>query len=253
MSTITQHTPSYPIRTVPMTRPFVWLARGWEDLMHHFQASFTYGAMVTFMGALILAYERHPLFIAAAMSCFMMVAPILAAGLTELSRCSDLNEEANFDSSLKALRRNHDNLLSFAGFLLVISVIWFAASYWLMAAIIGEVTPTIAQTVWGDVLHNMTGTQLTAYAISGGLLIGLVFALSVVTVPMIIDHHVDARSAMKTSLRVFVKDLPAIAMWGVIILALIAIAFASYLIGMLIIFPLLGHATWYAYQDLVKH
>lgn len=252
MSAASHPIPVYPIRSVPLTRPFVWLACAWNDLLHHRVSSLIYGVIVCSMGALILAFERHPVYIAAAISGFLLVGPILAAGLCELSRCSDSNLPTNFDSSLKALRRNHDSLLGVANRLLLISVSWFVFSYLLMQSTIGTVAPTIDQTVWGDVLRHLSERQIASYLLSGGVLAAIVFALSVVTVPMIVDRHVDARTAIRTSLRVAFKDFPVMLVWGALLVALVAIGFATFLIGMVVIFPLLGHATWYAYRDLVK-
>lgn len=252
MSTIDHPITNYPIRSVPLSRPFIWIASAWDDLLHHRAASLTYGLLVSVLGMIVLAYERHPLFVAAAISCFMLLGPILAAGLCELSRCSDLNEKTDFDTSLKTLRKNHDSLLGVAKTLMVIGVVWFGFSYFVMQSSFGTVTPGIEQTVWGDVYRHLTDTQIAAYIICGGILAAVVLALSVVTVPMIVDRHVSARVAMRTSLRVTGKDFPVMLVWGTLIGLLVAIGFATFLIAMVVIFPLLGHATWYAYRDLVK-
>ena len=252
MSTANHPILVYPIRNVPLTRPFVWIACAWDDLIHHQVSSLLYGVIVCSLGALILAFERHPFYLAATISGFLLVGPILAAGLCELSRCSDANLPTDFDSSLKALRRNHDSLLGVANRLLIISVTWFIFSFLLLQSTIGTVAPAIDQTVWGDVLRHISERQLAGYVICGGVLACIVFSLSVVTVPMIVDRHVDARTAILTSLRVTIKDLPVMLVWGSLIVLLVGIGFASFLVGMVIIFPLLGHATWYAYRDLVR-
>ena len=73
----------YPVHRVPASRPFVWLMQGWDDLWHHRAASLAYGVLVAAMGALILAYQRHPVYITAAMATFLLVGPIITAGLCE--------------------------------------------------------------------------------------------------------------------------------------------------------------------------
>lgn len=65
MATVHHPIDSYPVRSVPLSRPFVWLLEGWDDLLHHRGASLAYGLLVSILGALILAYGRHPFFIAA--------------------------------------------------------------------------------------------------------------------------------------------------------------------------------------------
>lgn len=252
MGTLSAHSPTYPIRVVPLSRPFVWLGKAWGDLLHHRLASLAYGFLVSSLGLIALSYERHPFYVAAAITAFMLMGPIVAAGLCELSRCSDLNEPADFDSSLKALRPNHDSLLGVANRLVILSFAWFVISYLIMRGTIGAVAPPMAQTVWGDMLSYLSRDQITAYLFAGGSLAIIVFVLSVVTVPMIIDRHVDARTAIKTSLRVAMKDFPVMLVWAALIVILVIIGFATFLIGMVVVFPLLGHATWYAYKDLVE-
>ena len=242
----------YIVHRVPLTRPLVWLSRGWEDLTDHPSASLSYGLLVSVMGAIILGLERHPYFIAAAISGFMLVGPIMTAGLCELSRLNQSGELANFDASLKALKRHRGALGRFAQTLLLASIIWYLLSTMLLTAWLGSVGPELSQTMWGDVLRNLSATQLLSYLAIGAALSGTVFALSIVTVPMIIDTHAEAGAAMNTSLRVTWQDLPAVLLWAATIVFLVGLGFATYLVGMVVIFPLLGHATWYAYRDLVE-
>lgn len=252
MTTITSHNPSYPIRSVPLSRPFIWLSRGWNDLLHHRLASLAYGLLVSALGWVAFSYERHPFFVAAAISVFMLMGPVVAAGLCELSRRRDRGETADFDSSLQALRPNRDSLFGVANRLIVISVAWFAISYLLVQSVLESVAPAVGQTLWDDMMVHINQEQIAAYIFTGGVLALMVFVMSVVTVPMIIDRHVDAATAIRTSLRVTVKDFPAMVLWAALIVALVAVGFATFLVAMVVIFPLLGHATWYAYKDLVK-
>jgi len=251
MATVHHQVDTYPVRSVPLTRPFIWLSEGWDDLLHHPSASLAYGLLTSALGALILAYERHPFFIAAVASGFLLVGPILTAGLCELSRCRDQGETANFQSSLLALRRNRSGLLGVAETLSLMAVIWFALSGAIYFGLAGSVAPSLESTVGGDVLRQLSSGQLTAYIAVGGVLATVVFALSVVTVPMLVDRHVDASTAMRMSLRVTARDLPAMLVWAALIVALVFLGFATGLFGMVLIFPLLGHATWRAYRELV--
>ncbi len=150
------------------------------------------------------------------------------------------------------MRRHHDSLLGVANRLLILSAAWFLISYLIMQGTMPAAAPQIGQTVWGDVLSNISADQMAAYVFSGGVLALIVFVLSVVTVPMIVDRHVDASTAIRTSLRASLQDWPAMLVWAALIVALVSIGFATFLVGMVVIFPLLGHATWYAYKDLVK-
>lgn len=241
-----------PVRRVPFTQPLSWLNRGIGDLVYHRGASLAYGALVSVFGGLILIFERHPYFIAAAISGFLLVGPIITAGLCELSRLRQQGEEPSFDASLLVLRRHRGALMRFANILLLCSVAWFLLSSMILHIALGSAGPSVESTVWGDVLAQLSMSQVIGYMAVGGILAGIVFAVSVVSVPMIIDRGVDAGTAMRTSLKATVTDLPAMIVWAAIIAALVGFGFTTFLITMVVIYPLLGHATWHAYRDLVE-
>jgi uncharacterized membrane protein len=252
MATANHSIPSYPVRSVPISRPFVWLLAGWDDLLHHAGASLAYGVLISLLGALILAYGRHPFFIAAVCAGFLLVGPLLTAGLCELSRCRDHGETADFQSSLAVLKRNRDGLLGVAQTLALLAIVWFALSGAIYFGLAGDIAPSLETSMWGYFAAQFTGTQLAAYLAIGLVLYLLVFALSVVTIPLIIERHVEPGIAMRMSLRVTRRDFPAMLVWAVLICALVWIGFATKLFGMVLIFPLLGHATWRAYRELIE-
>ena len=245
-------TQSFPVRRVPLSRPFTWIRLGWDDLLHHRGASLAYGWLVSSLGALILAYNNHPYFVAIAVVAFLVVGPMMTAGVCELSRHRERREPANFQTSLQTLQDNRAHLLHFAGRLIVFGGLWIGLCGAILYAITGSVAPDLSSTLWSDMLPQLSAMQILFYTVGGALLAGLVFAVSVVAVPLIIDRDVDVGSAMRTSLHVAWSDFPAMLVWGALILVMVGIGFATYLIGMVVIFPLLGHATWYAYRDLIK-
>jgi len=245
------HTDTHRISQVPMTRPFIWLGKAWTDLLHHPGASLAYGALTTALGGLILVYQHNPIFVAALASGFLLVGPIITAGVCELSRCRDCGEPTDFQTSLKSLGRNRRGLIKVAQTLLLLAILWFALSAVFLQSALGSFAPSLSSTVWGDVMRQVSSAHLGGYILAGGGLSLVVFALSVVTVPMIIDQHVDAGTAMRTSLRVTRRDFPAMLVWAIIITVLVAVGFAAWLVPMILLFPLLGHATWHAYRDLV--
>jgi len=242
----------YPVHRVPITRPFIWLSEGWDSMMHHRSASLAYGVIVAAMGALILAYDRHPLYIAASIAAFLIVGPVITAGVCELSRSRDHGDRSDFQSSLRALNRNRAHLVSFAEVLAIIALAGFALAAVFLYIGTGTIAPPVETTVWGDVLRQLSGAQIGTYALTFGIVAGIVFVLSVVTVPMIIDRHVDANTAMQMSLKVALKDFPAMIVWAVLIVGLVVLGFATALLGIVFVMPLLGHATWCAYRDTVE-
>ena len=90
------------------------------------------------------------------------------------------------------------------------------------------------------------------YVAIGGVLAIVVFVLSAISIPMLLDRDVDQYTAMATSLVAVGRNIPAMTVWAVLIVALTALGLATFMIGMIFIFPILGHATWHAYRDLTR-
>lgn len=243
---------AFRIHAVPTSRPFLWIARGWEDLWRHPAASLAHGLLVAVLGALILAFSVHPYAIATAGCGFLLVGPLFAFGPCELSRRIERGETADFGAALAPLRHRATAITAFGATLLMLGAAWLVLSWWMLETMLGSAAPAWAQTMWGDVLTHLGASQLMSYAAVGAVLAAIVFALSVVSVPMMLDSGADARTAMLTSLRVTFRDLPAMLVWAVLVVVLVAAGFATFLLGMVLVFPLLAHATWHAYRDLVK-
>jgi len=214
----------FPVHKVPISRPFIWLERGWDDLRHAPLASLAYGWLIASLGALILAYSRHPLILASAILGFLLVGPVVTAGVCELSRRRDHGDTLTFQDSLRGLAAARRGLLGFSALLLLLAMSWFALSALLLSVSGGGVAPDIGSTVWGNVAARLSIEQVSTYAAAFVVLACTVFAVSVVSVPMLIDRHVDAATAIRMSLRVTARDFPA----------------------------MLGHATWHAYRDIVE-
>jgi uncharacterized membrane protein len=93
---------------------------------------------------------------------------------------------------------------------------------------------------------------LLAYVCVGGFFAVLVFAISVVSVPMMLDRNTDGIVAALTSLRAFAANVPAMIVWGALIVLLTGVGFATWFVGLVIVIPVIGHATWHAYRALVR-
>ena len=240
------------IRRVEATRPVVWLQRGWDDFRHLKAVSLAHGALITALGAVLLMLgSSHSYLIAAAISGYLLVGPIMTTGLCELSRRRAAQEPAGFDESLHGLTRNPEGLLYFGLVLAAVAVAWFVLSGVVLQSVLHTSGPSLSDTLWGSVSDVASRSQLLAYIGSGAVLAAIAFALSVVTVPLIIDRHASALDAMWISVQTTFWNLPAMILWAALIVALTAIGFAPFLFGMIVVAPILGHATWHAYKDLI--
>jgi uncharacterized membrane protein len=240
------------IRRVPALRAIVWLQRGWDDLWHMKAASLGHGALITALGAILLMLgSSHPYLVAAAISGYLLVGPIMTTGLCELSRRRAGGEPTGFDESLHGMTRNPEGLMYFGVVLAIVAAAWFVLSGVVLQSVLHTSAPSLGDALWGSLSDASSRPQMLAYIGSGAVLAGVVFMLSVVAVPLIIDRHASALDAMWISVKVTFWNLPAMLVWAGLIVGLTIIGFVPFLFGMILVAPLLGHATWHAYRDLV--
>lgn len=242
------------VQSVAVFRPLTWLGRGAVDLIRCWPANAAHGLLMVALGwVLVLMLGNHPYFVAAAASGFLLLAPIMTTGLCELSRRRAAREPVTFDASLEAIAVNWHALFRFGCVLAAIAVLWFVLSEVLLKSIFNVPAPDVAETYWRGFLDTSNRDQLVSYVATGGVLACLVFLLSVVTVPLVIDRHASAGEAMRVSIRVVAANPMAMLLWAALIVLLMAIGFGTVLFGMIILIPLVGHGTWHAYRDLVRH
>jgi len=239
------------VRHVPALQSIEWLRRGWDDLRHFRSASLTQGAMIAVLGAvLLILFSTHAYLFAAAVTGYLLVGPIMTTELCELSRRREIGQPG--DESQQPATRDARSLFRFGAILGSITVIWFIASATMLQTVLHTSTPTLGMALWGSFTDAISRPELLGYIISGAVLAAVVFSLSVVAVPLIIDRHASATDAMWTSVRVTFANLPAMLVWAGLIVAVTALGFITLLIGMVVVAPLLGHSTWHAYRDLVR-
>jgi uncharacterized membrane protein len=239
------------IRHVSASQPILWLKRGWDDLRTIGMPGIAHGALIAILGGVLLMLgSSHLYFTAAAVTGYLLVGPVMTMGLCELARRRSAREPLGFDESLEPLGRNSEGLTHFGAILALIAAVWFAMSAWLLQSVFSASTPSLAVALWGGP-QAPNARLLLSYVGSGAVLAGIVFAVSVVAVPLIIDRHATASEAIRTSIRAALANLPAMLLWAALIVVMTAIGFLTLLIGMVFIAPLLGYATWHAYRDLV--
>jgi uncharacterized membrane protein len=238
------------VARVALHRPFVWLRAGWLDMRR--PTSLAYGALIVALGWTILVFcGTHPYFIAAAISGFLLVGPLMSAGFCEISRRYSLGQPANFDDSLEGFARNAPALFEFGVILAICAAVWFGISALLLGTVFHIVTPDLRETLYRGFFDSTNRSQVLAYIVIGGILATGVFAVSVVSIPLIIDRHASAGQAMRASVHVVLRNIPAMILWSALILALTVVGYLPLLLGLLVVAPLLGHATWHAYKDTI--
>ncbi|HTX25338.1 MAG TPA: DUF2189 domain-containing protein [Steroidobacteraceae bacterium] len=244
--------PHVEIRHVPVAQSLLWLRRGWDDLRHIGWPSIAHGTLIFTMGAVLLSVgSAHLYLVVAAVTGYLLVGPIMTTGLCELARRRAKGESVGFDESLQAVTRNPSSLAQFGAVLGAIALVWLVASQVAVGSMVHARAPGLDIVLWGSFTAAIDRAQAGAYIGSGAILAATVFTLSVVSVPIIIDRGASATEAMGASARATWHNLPAMLVWSGLIVALTALGFLS-IFGMVVVAPLLGHATWHAYRDLVR-
>ncbi len=245
--------PTSGVRSIGFAAPLGWLARGWQDLWRQPAASLFYGVAIAVAGAAILGVTaRLPYLFAAAIPGCLLVAPMLAAGMYELSRRYLAGEQATLVDSMWAWRRNPSALVGFALLSILAGTAWQVASVVIVALFYkGPALAPMAMMI--EVLVNPQHYLLFfVYMCVGGLLAALVFAVSVVSMPMLVDRRCDLLTALATSVNAVAENPLPLALWATILMLLTGLGFATLLLGMIVILPWLGHASFHAYKDLVR-
>jgi len=249
------------IRPVGLLQPWVWLTLGWQDLRRAPLLSLAHGLLLTLMGWLIvaLAHDRFWL-LAGSVSGFLVVAPMLATSLYAMSRAFERGESVDARLLLRtwtqwqlSLRLQPESYWSLIRFGLLLSL---AATGWVItsSALITLLSPVPIEKPMDFVQHIVLARDnrvFELWTLLGGLMAAPMFASSVVSMPLLLDRQMSVLQSVLTSWKaVLVNPLP-LGLWAFLILWLSLAGMALAFVGLVLVIPLLGHASWHAYRALV--
>ena len=250
------------VRTVGLMQPMTWLVLAWRDMARSGWISFAHGLAITAFGGAILAVAHHRFWLlAGALSGFLVVAPVLATSLYALSRALEQRQEANLGVVLKTWlnwQNSHFNkwgndywcLVQFGALLALAATGWVITS----AAFITLLVPVPVETPMDFMRHVVlanNGWLFELWLGLGSLLAAPIFASSVIAMPLLLDRRASLRVAVLTSWQVVVANPLPMAFWAALILGFTLLGLGSLLLGLIFVMPMLGHASWHAYRDLV--
>ncbi|HTO59881.1 MAG TPA: DUF2189 domain-containing protein [Bradyrhizobium sp.] len=245
-------TPNRWARSLVTGDPLNWLTLGWQDFKTRPAMSVAYGAIiflvsVGFVGGLVALGYDYILF--PTFAGFMVVGPILAVGLYEKSRRLETGEPLNWRNLFFVKPRSGGQIL-FTGVLLsLLMMVWMRAAVLIYALFFGLLPFPGLDRIAPMLFTSATGLAMLAVGTAvGGLFAAFSFAISVFSIPMLLGEDVDALTAMGSSMALVWNNLRVLLIWAAIVLALFLLSLATSMLGLIVIFPLLGHATWHAYR-----
>ena len=250
------------VRTITAWRPLVWLVYAWRDMAQVGWASFAHGLALTAVGAAIVAIAQHRFWLlAGALSGFMVIAPVLATSLYALSRALERGEKADFhvvtktwlnwqDSHFNKWGNDYWCMVQFGALLALAATGWVLTS----AALITLLAPAPILGPVDFVRHVVLaqdGWLFELWLAMGGIMAAPLFASSVVSMPLLLDRRVTLMQAVLTSWQTILVNPVPMALWAALIMGFTLLGLGSLLLGLIAVIPMLGHASWHAYRDLV--
>ncbi len=243
------------LEAAPLTwsAPGRWLRLGASDLWRNPKPGLMHGAIVAVFGGMLLGLAHDQFWwLVGAFTGFLIVAPILATGLYAVSRAAERGQTVCCKEVLAVWASRDRRLVGFGVLLALAGTGWVLTSAGLI-------------TLWAEapirkpvdfVRHVVMRPELglfEVWVLLGALLAAPVYASSVITLPMLVDRPVPLWTAVACSWRVVADQPVVMAVWALTLAVLVALGFATFMLGLVWVIPVLGHASWHAYRDLVPN
>lgn len=247
--------PALPaIRSVEMDRPWAWLEAGWRDFVRAPGVSIAYGGFFTVVGYLLTygLYAGDMLSLAMPLAAgFTLIGPLAAVGLYQVSRRLEQGNPVSIRIALRDIAAHIGTVSAMGLVLLLFLLAWIRLALLIFAIFFGG-RPTNLQDFVGTVFFAPESLPFVVTGIAiGAVLAGVVFTISVVSLPMLLDRDVGVAAAIATSFNAVMQNIRAMALWAALIAVFTAAGLATLYVGLVICLPLIGYASWHAYRDVV--
>ncbi|MGP9810838.1 DUF2189 domain-containing protein [Rhodopseudomonas sp. NSM] len=246
-----------PVRRIALADLHDALRRGWDDFKavpsHAVMLCVIYPVLGLVLARLVLGYSVLPLLFPLAAG-FALIGPFAALGLYELSRRREAGEDASAWHAFDVLRSpSFGAMLGLGAILLAVFVVWIATAQGIYVSTFGHAPAAAIPDFVTRVLTTPEGWSLIAIGCGVGFLFAVAaLCVSVVAFPMMLDRQAGVGEAVTASLRVVARNPLEIAVWGLIVAALLVLGSLPAFLGLAVVIPLLGHATWHLYRKVIE-
>jgi uncharacterized membrane protein len=241
-----------PLRTVSFADPLRWLAQGARDFAQAPAIGLFFGACFVGMGwALLAVFRNAPAYVLGLSAGFLLVGPVLCLGLYHVSERLERGLRPRWLDAVTVWRRKLVNLAIFGVVLLVLEMLWARASLVVFALTFMGSMPDFAGSL-RSLADPKNLNFILAWTALGGVFATIIYAVSVVSIPMILDRRTDPVTAGLTSIRLVLDQPGVMLLWAALITGLVVLAMLPGFAGLLVVGPVLGHASWHAYRSAVE-
>jgi uncharacterized membrane protein len=242
------------VNDVDISRPFVWLSKGWKDIRNAGRYSLTYGAGIVVISGLLtwgLSATDNTFLLPFLIAGFFLIAPAIGIGLYQMSAHLERGESLKACNALEAFKRNQGQIsIVTAGFFIIMQL-WMASNFVLFALLYAGISPPLDNFFTNVFLSEQGRAFAIASVLVGFVLAWCAYAISAVAVPMLIDRKVDGFTAVRFSIKSVISNMPAMTLWAFLIVLVVGAGLAFFYVGLIVALPLIGHGSWHAYRDLV--
>lgn len=242
------------IRMVELDRPWLWLAAGWRDFTRAPAVSLAYGFMFSVAGYVVIygLYAVDMFYLILPMAAgFTLIGPVAAVGLYDVSRRLETGQPVTFGGALRAFLSRAGTVSTMGLVLMLFLLAWIRVAMLIFALFFGDKAIPNTNFIEAVFFAPESLPFVVTGTLVGALLSTAVFTISAISLPMLLDRNVGVPHAVAASIRTVNKNPQAMALWAALIAGFTAFGLATLFVGLAVCLPLVGHASWHAYRDLV--